>query len=436
MINIHLRSIKSKILAIFLVSNSFFGVVNAQKVLRTDDFIYEEGIKTALLYPGTGSNNAKQVDMLNPPIISLTKPSTLVLEFDELGDDMQNYYVKIFNCNADWSISQLNPIQFLNEYNEYQITERAASFNTRIPYIHYKFFLPRVKTSGNFLVMVYRDMDDKDFIITKRFMVFEDNIVIAPEVKFSMAPSERNTSQQVDFHINYSGYEIINPLQNLKVMVRQNFRWNNSISSLKPSFVSEDMKKLDYIFFNNENAFKGVNEFRFFDIRSNRFSGVNVANVRFDPNKTEVTLGEDRSKSGQAYSLVPDHMNGKFAIENYESGDREIQPDYVFVTFVLDSKPVDGKIFVLGELSNWNLDPNFEMKYNTAINKYMCRVLLKQGYYNYRYVLANGNTVDETYFEGSHSATQNIYDILAYFRPFGSLSDKLIGYKVINYLGR
>jgi hypothetical protein len=284
--------------------------------------------------------------------------------------------------------------------------------------------------------MVYRDANQDDIILTRRFMVFEDLVAIAPEVKFSVVTSERNRSQQIDFRMNYGRVDIINPMQNLKVVIRQNHRWDNAITHLHPSFVSEDIKKLDYQFFNNENAFKGVNEFRFFDIRSNRFSGVNVNNTTFDPNKIEVTLGMDKNRSRVAYSLTPDFMEGKFAIENYESGDREIQPDYAYVTFVLDNPKIEEDIYVFGALTNWRTDRQYKMEYNTTVNKYICRILLKQGYYNYRYVLGSGKKLDETYFEGSFSQTQNIYDILAYFRPFGTLSDRLVGYTSINYMGR
>ncbi|HEX8546430.1 MAG TPA: type IX secretion system plug protein domain-containing protein, partial [Cytophagaceae bacterium] len=130
-----------KIIFYLLLLNSLVAKSGLAKEFTTEDFVYEEGIKTPLLFPFTGSTNPKQVDMLNPPIVSMSQESPLMLQFDEMGGDIKIYYVKIINCNADWSVSQLNAIQYLNEYNEYQITEREASFNTRTPYIHYRFIL-------------------------------------------------------------------------------------------------------------------------------------------------------------------------------------------------------------------------------------------------------------------------------------------------------
>jgi hypothetical protein len=66
---------------------------------------------------------------------------------------------------------------------------------------------------------------------------------------------------------------------------------------------------------------------------------------------------------------------------------------------------------------------------------YTCRTILKQGYYNYRYVYVPTGTskIDEAYFEGTHNLTENEYDIIAYYRPVGARSDLIIGYKNVRY---
>jgi hypothetical protein len=424
----------TNLLLIILFCNS--GFLWAEKIFMTDDATYEDNIKTVLLYPTENGTDLR--DMINPPLMPMAQTSFMKLEFDELGSDYQNYFIKIINCNADWSLSQLNAIQYLNEFNEYQITDRQISFNTRFPYIHYKINLPKIKITGNYLVMVYRNSDEKDFIITKRFVLYDNAIGIKMDPKFPLSVSDRNSGQQIDFMINYGQYNLINPLQNLKVILRQNHRWDNAITGLKPVFFNESAGSLEYYFSNSESSFKGYNEFRFFDIRSNRFNGLNVAKATFDADKTEIILRDDANKSTQPYSLIPDFMDGKYIIQNYESGDSEIQPDYVFVTFVLNAPKAEGRVYLIGALTNWRTDRNYEMKYNTAINKYTCRVLLKQGQYNYRYTLVPQATEskDESFFEGSYNLTQNIYDILVYYRPFGALSDQVIGYQSINYQGR
>jgi hypothetical protein len=435
-------------------SSSQNSSVSNARVLKTTDHIYLENIKTVLLYPFTGNKLVQQInknglselskgnrmelpDPVIPPILPITQQNPLVLEFDEIGSDVQSYYTRVIHCNADWSESSLISSQYLDKYNEFFISERNASFNTRLSYVHYKFYVPKVKISGNYIIAVYRNNDVTDIVLTKRFIVYENNISITPQVKFSMNVGERDRKQQVDFVINYGSYDILNPLQNLKVMVRQNHRWDNIINGLKPTFVKDDIRRLEYVYFNGESDFYGKNEFRALEIKSIRFSGINVLKTITEPDKIEVLLKEDRNRNHQAYGLEYD-INGKYLIIHYESGDTETQPEYIFVNFFLKSEPLNGKVYVLGEISNWRSLSDYELTYDETRKGYTGRILLKQGIYNYQYgFLPSGSSImDEVYFEGSHSVTQNVYDIIAYYRPPGTLTDLVIGYASVNYNGR
>ena len=407
--------------------------------LRTDDYTYYPTVKSANLFQVSSPPDINVLDMNKPTISDLGQEFPFLLEFDELGSNTQNYYLKIINCNADWSISQMNDIQYLEKFNEYPILDRQLSYNTRVGYCHYKIFLPKVLISGNFLAVVYKNGDSKDIVLSKRYIIYEPLVNIAMDLKFPVNVTDRNSGQQVDFNINYSRYNIINPLANVKVVVRQNFRWDNAITNLKPSFLDENSKILQYWFFNRENVFDGVNEFRYFDIRSNRFGGVNVGKVSFDANKTEVYLAEDANRNDKPYSFYADFMDGRYVIYNYESGDRETQPDYVNTTFVLNTaKLAQQDVYVVGSFNNWQCNSESKMYYETGINKYLSKILLKQGQYNYRYVTMNTANLkkSEAELEGSFSVTQNWYDILVYVRPFGALSDRLVGYSKVNYNGR
>jgi hypothetical protein len=74
------------------------------------------------------------------------------------------------------------------------------------------------------------------------------------------------------------------------------------------------------------------------------------------------------------------------------------------------------------------------MVYDDATGMYRGSLLLKQGYYNYRYVVARTNqTLDQTLLEGSHFETENVYEIIVYNRPPGARADRIIGYVRIPY---
>jgi hypothetical protein len=66
---------------------------------------------------------------------------------------------------------------------------------------------------------------------------------------------------------------------------------------------------------------------------------------------------------------------------------------------------------------------------------YHTQILLKQGFYNYAYVLVSpqDGKVNETYFEGSFFNTENHYEIIVYYRPVGSRTDLIVGYTLVRH---
>ena len=67
------------------------------------------------------------------------------------------------------------------------------------------------------------------------------------------------------------------------------------------------------------------------------------------------------------------------------------------------------------------------MSYDSAKNTYAARILLKQGWYDYQY-LVKSPSLPPYFFEASHFQTENRYEILVYYRSFQPKADLLIGY--------
>ncbi len=395
------------------------------KALRTEDFIYEDSIKTVRLYPQLGV--ADQV--LLPPIIPISQAQPLLLEFDEMGNEFDNYILKLVHCNADWSQSVLTDLEFMQDFNEVRITDYQFSFNTKVRYVHYKVPLPKVKVSGNYLVKVYREGNEADLILTKRFVVYTNQVMIDPNIGFTNLPSERTANQQIDFTINYNNFELVDPQLSIKVVLRQNYRWDNAITNLQPLYVKEFDKTLEYRSFNGENNFKGVNEYRFFQAESIQFLGFNTAKIDVTGAVAQVYLGLDKPRGEQAYLRNKD-LNGNFLVNNYETNNGDTDADYVRVHFKLAAPSKPGNLYVIGAFNNWSLTNDNVLNYNLEKNWYEGSVLLKQGTYNYAYALQTPQgKVDETIFEGTHQATENAYEIIVYYRPMGGRYDQVIGYR-------
>ena len=386
------------------------------KALRMIDFAYEPQIRTIQL-------NADGLP-LNPAVIPLGQ-SNLVLQFDDLRGERDNYYAKIIHCNYNWTQSALQDLDYMTVYNEFPINNNEFSVDTHIPYVHYWFTLPGVKLPGNYVLVVYRGTNKDDIILSKRFMVYQTLLSFSDENNLIGAGSIANINQQLNFTINYSKVNIINPMLDVHVNIRQNQRWDNMASDVKPSFVREIEKELEYRFFDEAKMFRGGNEFRYFDLRSLNNPGRNVNYVAKTTKPYEVFIAKDKSRSGQSYAQYND-QDGAFTIDNYDYRDLAFT-NYAYVTFSLETPPVDGDVYVTGGLTYWNLGNENKMKYDSAQGLYTNRMLLKQGWYDYQY-LVKSSTVKPYYFEGSHFETENYYEILVYNRPFQPQADLLIGY--------
>ena len=229
--------------------------------LQTADVVYDDNIRTVQCYVATGD----VAERLNPPVIPLTQEQPIRLEFDRIRTDPARLIAKLQLCNADWSVANLVDMQFLAEINEFYVGEYYSSSNTKVPYYHYRFTVPRVKLTGNYVVNI-SDPDGRP-LLTRRFSVYQNAVVV--ELKQGLPPGGNSKQlQQVDFSVTYGALPLLNPVQTVQVRLRQNYRWDNARFSLAPTFVREYEKRLDYQYFNFENAFPAGPEFRYFDTRS------------------------------------------------------------------------------------------------------------------------------------------------------------------------
>ncbi len=412
-----MRSIICFAIPLLLVSHFIYG----QKQLAFSDKSYEDEIRTVMLYSGAGGSR----NNLRSAVVQIQNQN-LVLEFDDLQAERSNYYVKLIHCNVDWSKSSLMDLDFLSDYNEFPITEYDLSSNVSIPYVHYYFQVPDVKLPSNYLLVAYRENDANDILLSRRFMVYSNEATIFQDNLAQGQGTLNASNQQLNFKVNYSRLNIINPMETVHAVVRQNQRWDNARLNVKPSFIREDNHELEYRFFDQDNQFMAGNEFRFVDFRSLNYPGQNTGRIDRSKRPFNLWVQTDRSRESQAYAQYAD-LNGNFVTENQDYRDAAVSGDYVFVTFTLATPPVNGQMYLLGAMNNWSHSVESKMSFKKDRNVYESTVLLKQGLYNYQYWVeskdANGFQV-----EGSHFQTENSYEILIYYRPFKPNADLLVGY--------
>jgi len=419
-------------LFLILFSLTLFTANAQNQDVRLEDFIYTEDIKTVLLYPGI-DDPENPTRLLTPPIIPIQSGTPMVLEFDDMTTSMTSLRAKIIHCNADWTKSNLNDIEFTYEYNDYPIITYEQSFSTKVPYTHYRFEVPKLKLSGNYVIVVSTDRGRRT-LLSRRFMIYDTKVGITAQARFSQGIQQQFSDQQIDFSIDYKGYNLISPQQDLKVILRKNFRFDQTRSGFKPTNVRPFDQILEYTFFDLENTFPGGNEFRYFDSRTLSGRGYGVYEIERGADNTRLAITPDRSRADNGYLQIED-FNGQYIIDQKESGRGSVEADYTPVLFTLRMpEDPDMTYYVNGAFNLWQLNDRNRMDYNPDSKTYQIEITLKQGVINYDYVAVKaGQKPDESYVEGNYAATENDYDILIYHRPPTSRSDLLIGYKTIEW---
>jgi hypothetical protein len=394
-----------------------------------DDKVYQDHIQSVRIFP----LGAQTDSPLDPPVVGITDARPLVLLFDDIAYDPELYSAKLIHCDADWKKSALRDNDFLVNFNEFNVQDYNYSVNTRIPYIHYRFQLPRVTKSGNYVVKVYRGRNESEVILTKRFMVYEELFPVGASVVPPTQTENRKMLQQINVVVNYSKGEVMDPTTQVKVLIRQNQRWDNAKYLQKPTFLNQNSKTLRYEPFDGSSTFMSGNEFRFIDLRFIRATGVNIAKIKVEENAIYSETNVDRPRPGLPYSQYLD-LNGQYLIYTNDrpGGNPEVESEYIYTTFNFSAEPgLD--IYMLGSMTSWGRSSEARMIWDPKSSLYKTSLLLKQGWYDYQFAVSNGNSgFDTDMFEGSHFETENEYEVLVYFRNMGSRYDQLVGYLRLN----
>ncbi|WP_052670851.1 type IX secretion system plug protein [Draconibacterium sediminis] len=413
----------------------FFLILSTGAKGQEENFYYENAINRENIKTVQAYRNGFE---LSNPIMGLNEDITLVFKFDDLSEGVKDYYYTVVHCDADWNESFISQDEYIDGFIDNPVDDYALSFNTTFSYVNYHIELPndqmRFKLSGNYVLVVYEDQDKEKVVLTKRFHIYENAVRIEGTVRRATADAFEGSNHEVDFKIYHPNLAILNPREEVKVVIMQNNRWDNAIRDLKPLYMRDGVLDYDY---NRENVFPAGNEFRYFDNRTNRMNGENVIATDFHRPYFHKTVKIDEVRANKPFFSY-EEMNGMYAIESQdqEVRDYDTECDYTFVHFTLplEAPLLGGSVNVFGALSNWNANKSNEMTYNFERGEYELTLLLKQGYYNYIYVyVPQGSKVaDHTNIEGSFWETSNDYQILVYYRDLASRYDRLVGYRQLN----
>lgn len=388
-----------------------------------EDVVYQPMIRTVQLYPEEAP--------LSPPFISLSSNASLFCSFDDLSGGFRDYYFTLIHCTHDWKASDLHSSEYLKGFQELNINDSESSFNTKVSYTNYRFSFPneemQLSISGNYLLLVYEDGNQDQPVFTKRFVVYEELIRFSSRVKEATIIADSRYKQEVDFTVVHPYYPIVNPYTEFHLTVLQNNRWDNAITDLTPVYVKNNEIVYDH---DTENVFDGGNEYRWFDLKSIRSVSDQVGLIQLEAGVFHAYLLPDPKRTFEIYRSDRD-INGRFLIRNSDGFDDFLESDYVNVHFEL---PVDhpyqnASVYVSGDLSMNSYTRENRMQYDSDSKSYKLVMQLKQGYYNYLYLVKDNvepfGKVD--LMEGNHFATENQYTVFAYNFDVSRFYDRVVG---------
>jgi hypothetical protein len=407
------RHIASALLIALLASGS-------AAAIDTDSGIFDPEFKSLRISNSEG--------LLAQPILQLNGNNYLTVEFDDLAESRRYLRYQLIHCNSDWTPSALVETEYLDGFNQADVTDYAYSEQVFTHYVNYRITVPSPdlapRLSGNYLLQVY-DSDEPDRILLQtRLMVSEETASPAVRISSRTDVDYNSRHQQLTVTADLEGARVQDPFNDLRLVIVQNGAPGQTHTLEKPMRTSMNRAVWEH---QHPLIFPAGNEYRRMEITTVHFPLRGVDHYEFIEPFYHAILQTDEKRSGGRYEYDQD-QNGKFFINEINSTDPSIQADYVITHFELQSVELAEPLFLEGDLTGRRLDMDSRMAYDADRGVYYKTLLLKQGLYNYRYVTADGSPAP---IEGNYYETVNEYTILLYHRAPGARYDRLIGTAVV-----
>jgi hypothetical protein len=364
-----------------------------------------------------------------PPVVRLGQKQALQLRFDDFSQSVLPLKYTWVHCDRSWKPSPILASEYLSGFWEGQIPEGNLSFNTYQGYSHYQMQLPEESSmpnlSGNYYLEVYAD----DHLLLRLPVVFAEQVSdLQIAVRRPAAAQWSARYHEVDAWFPWDASQTTNPFSDLRVGILQNRDWN-SFRLLPPRFAQGG--KLDFDYNNGENAFLAGNIYRFADTKAMPAPSLRIE--RYELADQWIAFVRQDLPGGLGVYLRQEDARGNFVPRSMR-GDSHTQADYILMDLELkDSESWGGRRMAIeGDFNQYSPGPEHELRYDQARGAYVARILMKQGYLEYRYRDLNAGSKGIDWSEGSHSQSGNQYTAVVYARIWGERYDRALSYRIVD----
>jgi len=370
-------------------------------------------------------------DWLSPPVMQLRSGDVLNIGFDELSHTYHRYIYRLEHCEADWTPSDdLFLSDWLEGFNDNLIEDYENSLNTTVLYTHHQLQIPnercRLKMSGNYRLHILDEDEGNEEVLCAEFRVVEPLMRVGLSITTNTETDFNQSHQQVSMTVNYDNFNITNEEEQIRTVVMQNGREDNQKVNVRPDYTQVGRLQWEH---NKGLIFDAGNEYHRYEVLEVSHPTLGIDQMVWDGKHYQAYPFANEPRRSYIYEQ---DANGAFLIRNSDNYEIERTCDYVFVNYkLLPCEPYDGDVIVDG---NWTTEDasTYVMTYDEQDKSYNARILQKQGYYSYQYLLRDkdGKThvLPE---EGSFFETENRYQALVYYKGISDRTWRLTGYQQI-----
>jgi len=356
--------------------------------------------------------------------------SSFEFQFDDLFGNEANYYFEVTHCDYNWKPTDIPKTDYIHGFDNQRITDYSNSFNTLQVYSHYRLAFPnqfttQLRISGNYMLKILNE--DREVVFSRKFILYENHSTVAAQVKRSRNLSNIDYKQNLEFTIVSNDIVFQTPIQNVKVLLLQNGDLNTGIKNVPPQYTIGNQLVYKY---DKETQFWGGNEFLYFENKDIRAASNNVGRVGSNNDIYNSYLYTNQARGNQIYSNYQD-VNGNFVVKNINAANNDIEADYAWVYFTLSAPAFRSNkdIYVTGMFNNYSISPEYKMDYSTDKAVYEKAIMIKQGFTNFEYTIADkkGIVDYENAIDGNFYQTENEYTLLVYYKESTDRYQRVIG---------
>ena len=366
-------------------------------------FIADSSIHALQLHPVGQPNRA--------PIIELNSNQKLILRFEQLSVESNQFRLRVEHFKPDWESSGLSTGFFIDGFHEVTVNSGRVSTNNRTTYRQYSYEFPNpqfdITKSGNYLLHL-ESTDTGDPFLSIPFFVTENagSVTSSIEVLSSADPGIQSIHRPVGRYVLPEFVE--QPLFDLSFYFTQNQFWGNQKEATELDFSSPDHVQIEL---DRNRSFVGNIEYRRLELSDLSLGNPQVEEFFPAEKPPRVILRDD------AEGLNNNPFQRRVSFGQFGRPDMDLNAGYADVVFPFDleTKPdSSAAIHLLGDFNYWTPRPENRLRYDSSADRWKTEAVVKEGIYRYKYVVVQNGRVNDLFFDDFFAGTSQQYHTFVY----------------------